>query len=314
MNPYKEALKEPGNLIGVATVVAAAAALVSPLPVLIGVVAEAAWLLFAPETPWYQSRLRARMQSASNAALGGAVDAQQRDSLLAALPPELQQRYQRLARIRVQIEQKVRAQVSFTPEVLSKLDRLLAQFLDFCTTEMQFRTYLQNLVAEQGGPSMDFPTVADRYVPPSYARPNSPQTRASRGAPVDLNDISAHGGSADQWAQWAVGRIQQRFSNELNKLDPDSETDPTLKELKQKRVDVLTRRSEYVGRFGKALVNLSMQLQLIEDTFGLINDEVSTRSPDQVVGEIDNLMMQTDTLTKSLQEVGELYARAGVGG
>lgn len=41
----------------------------------------------------------------------------------------------------------------------------------------------------------------------------------------------------------------------------------------------------------------------MEDTFGLINDEIRARSPEQMLADIDDVVLQTDSLTEALQEV-----------
>jgi hypothetical protein len=41
----------------------------------------------------------------------------------------------------------------------------------------------------------------------------------------------------------------------------------------------------------------------LEDTFGLINDELRARSPEQVLVEIEEVVAQTHTMTTVLDEV-----------
>ena len=41
----------------------------------------------------------------------------------------------------------------------------------------------------------------------------------------------------------------------------------------------------------------------MEDTFGLINDEIRARSPEQMLADIDDVVLQTDSLTEALQDV-----------
>ncbi len=81
-----------------------------------------------------------------------------------------------------------------------------------------------------------------------------------------------------------------------------------------KRLDVLSRRRENVATFGKTLINLSHQMELLEDTFGLINDEVRARAPDQVISDVDEVVTRADVMTRSLNEMGafdQLIARQG---
>jgi hypothetical protein len=81
------------------------------------------------------------------------------------------------------------------------------------------------------------------------------------------------------------------------------ESNPHNQALLQKRSEVLERRSQYVGQLGDILINVNQQLCLMEDTFGLINDEIRARSPEQVLAEIDDLVTQTDRLTDTLLKV-----------
>jgi hypothetical protein len=74
----------------------------------------------------------------------------------------------------------------------------------------------------------------------------------------------------------------------------------------EKRLDVLRRRQEFTAKIGKILTNLNHQLELLEDTFGLINDEIRARSPEQILSDIDEVVWQTDTMTKVLDEVAPL--------
>ena len=74
----------------------------------------------------------------------------------------------------------------------------------------------------------------------------------------------------------------------------------------EKRKEVLSRRFEYVGRIGLILTNLGHQMQLMSDAFGLINDEIRARSPEQVLADIDEVVMQTNSLTEAIEAVTPL--------
>jgi len=58
-----------------------------------------------------------------------------------------------------------------------------------------------------------------------------------------------------------------------------------------------------VVRIGQSLINVSHQLNLMEDTFGLISDEIRARSPEQVLADIEDVVFQTDSLTATLEDV-----------
>lgn len=78
----------------------------------------------------------------------------------------------------------------------------------------------------------------------------------------------------------------------------------------EKRKEVLQRRGQYVERIAETLTNLGHQLGLMEDTFGLINDEIRARSPEQVLADIDGVVNQTDSLTERLEEVAPFDSAA----
>ena len=43
-----------------------------------------------------------------------------------------------------------------------------------------------------------------------------------------------------------------------------------------------------------------------EDTFGLINDEIRARSPEQILADIEEVVVATDTMSTALEEVAVL--------
>ena len=47
-------------------------------------------------------------------------------------------------------------------------------------------------------------------------------------------------------------------------------------------------------------------MQLMTDTFGLINDEIRARSPEQVLADIDEVVTTTNSLTEALEAVTPL--------
>ena len=97
-NRYLQAFKEQFNVVGLASACALSAATLNPLPLLAAVVAEAAYLIFVPDSRWYNVRLSRRHD---------AEVAQRRQELKAAVFPqlraEMQQRFLRLEALRQQI-------------------------------------------------------------------------------------------------------------------------------------------------------------------------------------------------------------------
>ena len=61
------------------------------------------------------------------------------------------------------------------------------------------------------------------------------------------------------------------------------------------------------------LINLNHQLQLVEDTFGLINDEIRARAPQQILADIEEVVVATDSMSTALEELApyeQMAARA----
>ncbi|HLJ55784.1 MAG TPA: hypothetical protein VKT77_12170, partial [Chthonomonadaceae bacterium] len=141
MNRYVAALKESYNGIGLAAIAAISAATLNPVPLLVGLVAEAAYLLIVPDTNWYQQRL------ASRSAVAAEEERRKiRDEIIPTLHPALQARFAHLEEMRRQIT--AQDDKAWYGEIVQKLDYLLEKFLLFGAKEAQFQNYLLRLRSE----------------------------------------------------------------------------------------------------------------------------------------------------------------------
>ena len=264
-NRYLAALQEQYNLLGIGSIAVLAAAIVSPLPLLVGLGVEATYLIVVPNSKWYAARLSRQHDAAIQA---------QRDKIkaeiLPKLRPNLQKRYARLEEDRADIDRQVADDTIWMMEVVRKLDYLLDKFLQFALKDEQFRVYLYEARLEKLGGSSK--------------RPPEP---------------------TDQWARETVQLLQGDYDKDIAELtgEFERETDENTGAILQKRLEVLQRRREFVARIGKIVVNLSQQLHLLEDTFGLINDELLARPPEQVLGDIEDVVSQTKIMTDVLEEM-----------
>src|SRR5437016_9201166 len=97
-NRFLSALKENANVVGLSSAVAISAAILNPLPLLAGIVAEAAYLVFVPDSRWYDARLSRRYD---------AEVAKRRqklkDQVMPLLRPEMRERFVHLEATRGQI-------------------------------------------------------------------------------------------------------------------------------------------------------------------------------------------------------------------
>ena len=279
---FKQAFSESYNVIGLAGLFAASAALLTPVPLLIGLVAETVYLLFTPDSKWYMDRLATRYDQEVIA---------RREKLVRevgpTLPRSVMARFARLETTRNQIGSQTVDGMKWFREVLRKLDYLMEKFLLFASKQVQFQTYLKSVLDET-----DPGTLVS---PPAISQPLRRVVR--RVDPTGEND--------EEWILSTVSIIQQRYADEVTGIDDLLKKDENLhnRAVLDKRKDILTRRRQYVGQIGEILTNLNHQLHLMEDTFGLINDEIRARSPEQVLADIEDVVNQSDNLTETLQDV-----------
>ena len=304
VNRFREAVKESFNVVGLAGAAALSAALLNPLPLLVGLVAEAAYLLFVPDSKWYEARLGKRHEA----------EIQQRrerlkQQVLPMLTPEMQNRFARLEAARLQIYAQAQGDQQWFDEVLRKLDYLLEKFLLFASKEVQFQSYLRSVQNEVRG-SQPCP---QKGASPSAAydlfddRPRD-NRRGGRRVPINVpppRDKPAPRGPLDEWVEKTVEEIKSHYTKDIAEVTAriNDEQDANTKAILEKRKDVLERRHEYIDRIGKILINLNDQLELLEDTFGLINDQIRARSPDQVLSDIEGVVFQTESMTRLLEEI-----------
>jgi hypothetical protein len=315
-NRYAEAFKENFNVLGLAGAVALAAATLNPLILIPALVLEAAYLIFVPDSRWYSSRL-SKLHDADIAAQRAKIKAQ----VLPTLRPQLQQRFTRLEEVRRQIGTIARDEETWFREVLRKLDYLLDKYLQFAGKEAQFRNYLQSILAEARG-EMPAPGnsktsahnsraaqrgswLDDAFDPQSLRRGQKPQSApgpagAPRRGPGKLRDEAP-----DQWVRETVAEAQKYYDHDLQELQTclQNEKDTGTRAVLEKRIEVLKRRRDFVDRIGRILLNLNHQLELLEDTFGLISDEIRARPPEQVLADIEDVVSQTNTMTQVLEEM-----------
>jgi len=303
-NRIREAFKEGYNLVGLTTAVAASVALLNPLPLLAGLVVEAAYLLFVPDSRWYETRI-ARKFDAEVEARRQRLKAE----VLPTLRVELRERFERLETTRTQIASQPASSEAWFAQVLRKLDYLLEKYLLFGSRELQFRTYLHSVLDEVR--HADPPSAAEKsgFIIEVTEHRGKRRVRGRAGTSKAEGERPAEAelphDPADRWVSLTVDEIQDHYEEEAEEVRQllADEQDPHTQAVLQKRSEVLQRRREGIGKIGRILMNLNHQLHLLEDTFGLINDEIRARSPEQVLAEIEEVVGQTESMTRLLEEI-----------
>jgi len=311
VNRFREALKENANLLGMAGMVALSAALLTPIPLFFGIAAEAAYLLFVPDSKWYEVRLSKRFDAE--------VETRRRqlkEKVFPTLRPDVQSRFERLEVVRSQITTQAQEDPQWFREVLRKLDYLLEKFLLFAGKEVQFRTYLESLLAEVRGAPPRVASVPDFDIGAwtrserrrNHNRGNRDREdvpRRALSASEQPTDAVSPSDSDERRIQEMITEVQGAYERERERILQliEKEQDADTKAILEKRADVMQRRCEFVGKMGKILANLNHQLSLVEETFGLINDEIRARSPEQILADIDEVVVATDSMTQTLEEL-----------
>jgi hypothetical protein len=294
-NRYGSAFREQLNVLGLATATAVSAALLNPLPLLAAAVAEVGYMLFVPDSKWYERRL-ARQYEAEMERQRQAL----KDRILPTLNTEMQTRYLRLEELRRQISAPTETDEWFV-EVLRKLDSLLEKFLIFAGKEVQFHSYLRSILAESRGVLPSVPSE-EKNDSDRDQRRNRRVREAARPPAAAWNGTPIHDAG---WVQRTVEEAQSQYDRDIEEVrrTMEKETDENTKAVLEKRADVLLRRREFISKIGTILTNLYHQLKLLEDTFGLINDEIRARSPEQILADIEDVVWQTDNMVQVLEEV-----------
>jgi hypothetical protein len=280
----QEALKESANLVVLGGAVVASAVLLNPAPLIAIGVLEAAYLLLIPKSKWFDAHLAAKYDRQAM---------KHREQLKAKvfihLSSDLQMRFSRLETLRTGIAKESFDGRRWYREVVRKLDHLMEKFLLFGSKKSEFVSYLISLRQE------------------TEASPKGLTKSTSRSGGTSQDERAD-----DEWVNATVGIIQKAYLAEIAQVEQALGTEQNLhnQAVLNKRHEVLDRRQQYVSQIGEILLNIGHQIRLIEDTFGLINDEIRARSPDQVLADIDDVVFQTDNLSETLQEVSPFDSMA----
>jgi hypothetical protein len=290
---YKEAFNEGPNLFGLAGAFALSAALLNPIPLIAAVVAEAAYLLFVPDSKWYETRLDAKFDQKI---------IEQREKLKADVFPNVHNkivdRFARLEEMRKQIELQTKKEDRWFRQALRKLDYLLEKYLQFAQKQAQFVQYLVALKSQVATKPSE-PPVIFKKKKSSYAYDDDDSGDLGTNYKIE---------PTEKWVKDTVSAIDEHYEAEKNEIDEKLESDPDFptRQVVEKRKEILTRRQEFVQRIGLILSNLDSQMALMADTFGLINDEMRARSPEQVLADIEEVVVTTNSLTEAIEEVTPL--------
>lgn len=283
---YIEALKDDANKIGLAALFAGCAVSGTlPLFPFIAVPAQAAYLLFVPDSPWFQKRL-ARKAAAEAEARRQAL----RDTILPTLRPADQRRYEVLEQTRAEIaQQPVPSMGAWYAEVLAKLDFLLDQYLQFGARAMQYRRYLVSLGQRQAQ------LFGQLLKLPGFGRDS--------GDPADQLEFARN-----VPAEALIHAVVEFFDRQADRLarDMEREKDRELLDVMRKNAEVIRSNKTSVEQIGRLLRSIEHQLDLVANTFTLINTQIRTGSPERILADVEDVVTQSNALTQTMEEFDTL--------
>jgi len=293
---FKSAFKEDANLVGLAAALGLSILFMNPLPLLLGVGLEAGYLLFVPESEWYTQRLKKRAMDEIK---------QRRTELEEKLGKHLdyenRERYERLRDLREHVDEQVlpTKDSSWYEEIFAKLDSLLEKFLIFAYRDSQNREYLAQKATEMSEANMELRGKGGKK---SDLRQRLEQTEQ-----VTYNDPTK------RWVEEQMLHIREFYANQLsvlqqlldeeNKRTEQGNGDYTNKTTLERRIQVLQMSLDDIEQVAKTTVSLSQQLQLMEDTFNLINGQIRSKAPKQVLEDVEQVVVQAEMLQSTLSDI-----------
>ena len=274
---HVQAFKDELNWIGSGLIIAAgfAAAMPALIP-FVWLAYEAAYMLFVPDSAWYDRRLSQKFDAE-------VVRRRQelRRRCFPLMLPQDRQRYEALERMRREIEAQQAGAGTVQREMLRKLDFLMERFLQFASKRAEYLEYLRGLMKQELG------IVPSRRGWWSGAREEVP--------PAQQGDAM-------------LAHLLQHFEDETQRLQQEMQRERgrSGEAILRKNVQVLEQSRSNVAQIGDIFRNVTQQLELVFDTFTLLNGQARTRPPEQMLTDVQDVVGSSEALTEALQEFAPL--------
>jgi len=296
---YQQAFKEQANYVGMAAAVALSVMFLNPVPLLIGIGLEVCYLMFFSDSQIYTDILekRAKQYTAERrAAL--------RKKVLDVTNDDFDSKYEELESVRAQLDDDYATRPDWR-DVIDRLDTLLGRYLEFGFQDARLRQYIETL-SKQAEDNL-----------PSLMKAGSKASQES----TDLRNRLAQGREAAdnysdptvRWVETEMASIRAYFASQVQSIQQlvDEETvrivngsgNQTNKDTLLKRIDIQNMMLAQAEKIGQGLVNLNQQMALIEETIRLINGQIKSKQPGQVLVDIESLVDQSETVSNFLQEI-----------
>jgi len=295
-NRLLSAIKEQENLIAMSIFAAAAIIVLNPIPLLLGVGCEVAYLLLFPDSTWYNSRLMQRQKQE-------AKEQRERRAIYVfqIAGSEFANKYRELESVRFQLDDDYTARPDWR-DVIDRLDTLLGKYLEFGLQNAKLRQYITALSAQ-----------AENELP-SLLKPDNKETSDLRNRLVENQEKASNfSDETTRWVETQMASIRMYFQSQINSIQQlvneeemriaQGTGNPNNRDTLQKRIEIQSMMLKQAEKIGQGLVNLNQQMALMEETISLINGQIKSKQPGQVLLDIENLVDQSETVSNFLQEI-----------
>lgn len=289
----KTAFNEQENMIGMAAFAGLSIFLLNPIPLIIGAALEVAYLLFVPDSNWYNNKLVARQKELAK---------ERRDALKQKVYESGGQEYlEKYAQLRTQLDDDYTSRPDWR-DVIDRLDTLLGKYLEFSLQDVRLRQYLDSLSdqAEQGLPGLLKPK--NKETTELRARLMQSQQAAENFSDETVRWVETEMASIRMYFQSQISAIQQLINEEEIRIAAGTGS-ANNRDTLQKRIEIQAMSLNQAEKIGQGLVNLNQQMALMEETIRLINGQIKSKQPGQVLLDIENLVDQSETVSNFLHDI-----------
>ena len=292
----KTAFNEQENMIGMAAFAGLSIFLLNPIPLIIGAALEVAYLLFVPDSNWYNNKLVARQKELAK---------ERRDALKQKVyesgGQEYLEKYAQLKSVRTQLDDDYTSRPDWR-DVIDRLDTLLGKYLEFSLQDTRLRQYLDSLSdqAEQGLPGLLKPK--NKETTELRARLMQSQQAAENFSDETVRWVETEMASIRMYFQSQISAIQQLINEEEIRIAAGTGS-ANNRDTLQKRIEIQAMSLNQAEKIGQGLVNLNQQMALMEETIRLINGQIKSKQPGQVLLDIENLVDQSETVSNFLHDI-----------
>ncbi|MGO8672137.1 MAG: hypothetical protein ACLQVD_12315 [Capsulimonadaceae bacterium] len=287
----------PYNLLGLAVVVAASAATLSLWILVAGLVIEAVYLVVSSTMG---------LRSTSNIAVPGAHAGEKGRPTANATPRAFSaagssakspadmccERLERLEAAYRLVGLQMDSRYPHSSDILNHLELLMDRYSFFDEKLDLFGDRLQVIAREARTMSSEHPVapgVVELQLVYSLGDRHESGSIEER---VELFMKQAHDGFERELREVAWQRDRTRDGVRLHALD--------------QRAQAVLQRNRQVDKIGKTILNLHYEMQLLDKKFDLLSHELGSRRPEQVLADVRALVLQAQSLTRTVEELEPL--------